>query len=406
MLNISSKYKKFFKDLFINIFGSGIMVIILQILVYPFLNNKEGPDFFGEILLIMGIVNIIGVAIGSSLNNIRLKLYTEYSKKNIEGDFSILLIYSTFINIILTVVLLNYMAENLSNIDIFILTSITVLTMLRSYLTVEFRIKLQYLKILTYQLFYSFGLGVGLILVSFSFNWQFAFLIGEIVAFIYLFRTTKVLREPLKSTSNFKKTTNNYSLLLLSNSFNNILQYIDRIIIFPILGAYQVAVFFAATLVGRMSSFVLVPISGVVLSYLARKSNAITKRFFVVISFSLIIFSIVISIISIYSSTLILPLIYSDLYKDTLSILLVANIAAIIKAISSIPLAIVLKYSATYHQTLIQISYFLVYLFFGMTFMSIWGLIGFCYGILIAELFKFILIFLFGYKALSKAELS
>ena len=76
------KQKKFFKyfkqrinflqDVSLNIFASFMMTGILQIVVYPFLGSHMSADSYGLFLTLIGIVNIISVTLGNSLNNVRL----------------------------------------------------------------------------------------------------------------------------------------------------------------------------------------------------------------------------------------------------------------------------------------------------------------------------------------------
>lgn len=401
--NIIIKYKKIINDVVLNIFASGIMVGILQILVYPFLNKLNNSDAFGEILITMAVVNIIGVLFGSSLNNIRLKYHNDYISNKLNGDFSLLVLISTILNIIVTLTWLNVISE-LTIWELITLVLVSVLTMLRAYMIFEYRVNLHYKKILQNGLVYSFGLVIGLVIVYITSVWQLVFLVAEVVSFVFLLLTTKVIREPILLTNRFKNTSINFLYLALSNALTNILMYLDRLILYPILGAHQVAVFFAATIVGKASSFVLNPISGVVLSYLSRRKENISTKIYLKVNILIMLFCLIVSILAVLSSFLLLPLLYSDLYKDTLGILIVANISAVINASTSIPQTIVLKYSKTYHQISIQIIYTVLYLALGISFLHNWGLIGFCYGLLISSLIKYFITFMFGYKSLSNSN--
>ncbi|MED3725791.1 hypothetical protein [Priestia filamentosa] len=403
IMNIIIKYKKIIKDVVLNIFASGIMVALLQLLVYPSLNQFNNIDAFGEILIIMAVVNIIGVLLGSSLNNIRLKYHNDYISNKLNGDFSLLVLISTIFNIIVTLICLNVISE-LTIWELITLVLISVLTMLRAYMIFEYRVNLLYERILQHGLVYSLGLVIGLVIVYITSVWQLVFLVAEIVSFVFLLLTTKVIREPILLTNRFKSTSINFLYLALSNALTNILMYLDRLILYPILGAHQVAIFFAATIIGKMSSFVLTPISGVVLSYLSRREENISTKVYLKTNILIMFFCLIVSILAVLGSFLLLPLLYSDLYKDTLEILIVANISAVINASTSIPQTIVLKYSKTYHQISIQIIYTVLYLALGISFLHTWGLIGFCFGLLISSLIKYFITFMFGYKSLSTSN--
>lgn len=400
-MKVIKKYKKIITDIIMNLFASGIMVIVLQLMVYPLLSNFYNADMFGEILVSMAIVNVVGVLFGSSLNNMRLKYYNKYLKNNLTGDYSVLLLISVFLNALITYTVTEYLTE-WDNFVVLTLTSVSVLMMLRSYMQVEFRLKLQYNKILQNNVVYSVGLIFGIVFVYLGANWSFIFLFAEILTFLFLFFTTKIIREPLITTKYFKQTTLNYVYLSLSNGLKNSLMYLDRFILYPIMGPHYVAVFFAASMIGKMSNFVISPISGVVLSYLAQSKEKISIKMYFKIHIVIIIFSSLSAIFAITISYIILPIIYADLFKDTLGILMVANIAAVIRSSTSIPQAIVLRYSKMYQQINIQIMDTVLYMSLGLFGLHFWGLIGFTYGLLITGIIKYIVIALIGYKSLQK----
>ena len=94
------KQKKFFKyfkqrinflqDVSLNIFASFMMTGILQIVVYPFLGSHMSADSYGLFLTLIGIVNIISVTLGNSLNNVRLLRDTTYKENKTTGDFNLI----------------------------------------------------------------------------------------------------------------------------------------------------------------------------------------------------------------------------------------------------------------------------------------------------------------------------
>lgn len=390
------KSKKLFTDITLNIVASGTIALVLQVIVYPLLNKHTSPDIFGEILIMMSVVNIVAVLLGSSLNNIRLIFNKEYEKENIKGDFSVILIISSVLNVMLMIAIISLLWSNKSTFGNVILIFVSVFTMLRSYLTVSYRLNLDYKKIFKHSTVYSFALLLSTVVLMFTDTWQFVFFIGELVSLIYLYKTTDIIFEPLKITYMFKNTFKQFFFLSVSNLIKNLLMYLDRIIIFTFLGTQQVAIFFAATVIGKMSSFVLSPISGVVLSYLSNLKRKMSLSEFWLINSMILAFSTVATFFTLFISKYILKVLYADLYLDTLNILLIANSAAILKASSSISQAIILKYNATYVQVIIQSVYGLVYIGLGIYMIKGSGLMGFSIATLIAAIVQFLIILGFG----------
>ena len=66
------------------------MTGILQIVVYPFLGSHMSADSYGLFLTLIGIVNIISVTLGNSLNNVRLLRDTTYKENKTTGDFNLI----------------------------------------------------------------------------------------------------------------------------------------------------------------------------------------------------------------------------------------------------------------------------------------------------------------------------
>ncbi|WP_079528155.1 lipopolysaccharide biosynthesis protein [Halobacillus hunanensis] len=400
LLNLKNKI---YSDIILNIISSGIVAVLLQFLVYPLLSKNSSANNFGEILVMMGAINIIAVFLGNSLNNIRLIFEKEYYEENVIGDFSVILIIAGIFNVLLISVTTALLWSDQPLLGDLLLISISVLTMLRAYLSVSYRIKLDYIKILQHNLIYGAGLSLGAVVLQFSDAWQLVFFIGETFSILFLVITTEILREPLKITHKFKNTIKQYIFLSISNLIKNTLLYIDRLIIFPILGGAQVAVFFAATVIGKMSIFILNPISSVMLSYISNKNRKMTLKEFCIVNVTVLFFSMFTTFFTLIVSKYVLNLLYADLYVEASSLLLTANSGVILLASSSITQAIVLKYSSTYLQVVIQLVHGIFYIGGGLLMITDYGLKGFCIALLLSAVTKFLLIFGVGVVTLKKS---
>lgn len=367
-------------------------------MVYPLIGREYDSDTFGEILTIMGLVNIISVVMGNSLNNIRLIVNNEYEDNKISGDFIPLLILASFTNMGSILLLASFDLINESTSTIPMLVIVSILTMLRSYLIVSYRLNIDYKKIFYHSVIYCIGLiiGTAILYYGYSDKWEIVFLFGEIFSILFLLFTTNIYLEPLRITSKFKLTLNKYISLAFSNVIGNVLIYLDRLIILPLLGGRQVTVYYAATLVGKMSSFVLQPISGVLLTYFSKSKRRMRVKEFLLINLLVIVFSAIAFIGCIFLSTYIIRILYPTIYDDVLEILVLANLAAILIASSVITQSIILRYCATFWQTVIQTIYGLIYIGGGVILIKQSGLIGFCVAATIAAVVKIFLIIIIG----------
>lgn len=392
------KGKKFLQDIVINIFSTAIIVSLLQFLVYPLISRKFNVDTFGDILTIMGIINIVSVVLGNSLNNIRLIVNNDYLDKKISGDFIPILLLASIVNLLSILLITSVNIVNELILNKILIVFISLLTMLRAYLSVGYRLKIDYNKIFYHSVIYAIGLITGVVIFYFqpSNLWEIVFLFGEIFSIIFLFLTTSLHREPFKLTKKFKSTFNKYSSLAFSNFIGNVLVYLDRLMILPLLGGKQVAVYYAATLIGKMSSFILQPVSGVLLTYFSKSKRRMKVKEFLLINLLILIFGVIAFVGCIYFSTYILKYLYPNLYDDVSEILILATIAAILTASSSITQSIILRYCATFWQTVIQSIYGLIYIVVGVILINHSGLIGFCIATTFAAVVKMLLIILIG----------
>ncbi|HFD1796239.1 TPA: hypothetical protein QFP13_002525, partial [Enterococcus faecium] len=71
----------------------------MQLVVYPMISSFVPIGEFGYILTLMGLVNVISVVVGGSLNNVQLINRTYYlNEEDYYGDFKRLFILSLFIS--------------------------------------------------------------------------------------------------------------------------------------------------------------------------------------------------------------------------------------------------------------------------------------------------------------------
>ncbi|MBU9675171.1 hypothetical protein KQ939_00135 [Planococcus sp. CP5-4] len=392
----------FFSDITLNIIAAGLVAVISQFVVYPLLGKELSTEYFGELLIMMSVVNIVAILLGNSLNNIRLIYNSEYINEKVSGDFSVLLLLALVLNVVLVSAITFGLWPDKPLMNNLILVVVSVFTMLRSYLGVEYRLNLNYKKILMHSVVYSTALSLGTLILFLTEIWPLIFLVGELTSFIYLYFTTNLLKERFSTTYKFKRTLKQYSLLSLSSLIGNVLLYLDRIIIFPFLGAHSVAVFFAATVIGKMSSFIISPISGVILSYLSNKTTKMSLKKFNLINLLMLFLSFLIAISTSFISSPLLKILYPNVYLETLEILLLANLAVILQISSSIPQTILLKYSSSSFQVVIQVIYGITYITGGIFLIGEAGLKGFCIAAILAALIKYLTLIVIGTRTLNR----
>jgi O-antigen/teichoic acid export membrane protein len=396
------KRRAIISDIILNIFASIMPIFILQFLLLPFVASKLDADSYGQVLTIIGLMNLSAASLGSILNNSRLINYKKYEEQKVEGDFNILLIVLFLINVCIMAFGLWFYEETYNEVNIFLIMIASCFLLLKGYGVVEFRTKLNYKYILVDSIFLLIGYGVGFLLFLLSGYWQFIFFCGFASSFIFVFIKTKIFRESYRRTALFKKTISQTLSLLIAGLFLGIATYVDRLLLYPLLGGAAVSIYYTATIIGKTVSLVIQPIAGVFLSYLAQLQK-LDKKFFYI----LLATSFVVGIIGYWATILIskpvLTLLYPQYVDGALKYIYITTLTIIITIISSMINPLVLRFCDTKWQVFIDGTYLVLYITFSVILLDLYGLMGFIVGTLIASIIKLLIIlmiyFFFNIKA-------
>ncbi|MBI5973000.1 polysaccharide biosynthesis protein [Staphylococcus caledonicus] len=392
--------KLFIIDTLKTIVSSLLIALGLQFVAYPFIHRGLGDKEFGEILTIYTILTITSVVLGNTLNNIRLINVDNYSTEHYFSRFYKILFASILIETIgLFILLVSYFELNI--LDTLLLLFINLLMCLRIYLNVFFRMKLQYNKILYVAIVQFLGMMVGLILFFVTQYWIIVFLFSELFAVIYtLFELRKL--KSAKVTEDSKPIFKDFIMLLGTNGLNNVNLYLDRLILLPFIGGKAVTLAFLATFVGKMLATFMYPVNNVLLSYISVNSNWNKFKQYISVNLYSILALIIVMIISYPLTILIVSWLYQTNPEDFKNLILIGNLGVLINAISIMIQTLNTKHISIAKQanyiTIHTIIYILVTIF--MT--SHYGLVGFFWTTLIANLIKFLLLNIIGIQGIKK----
>ena len=392
---ITKNKLKVLQDFSYSILASLISVGVTQLLLYPVLANIFGSKEYGQLLTIMGIVNTISSAVGNTLNNTRLIQQTKYDEMKLKGDFNFLLSIANIIGFIITILIGNILIgfDLLTNL---LLSVLTVLISVKSYFAVGYRIKLDYKMNFFSNLITSIGYIIGIIIAIFTSVWPIAFILGESFCIIFLLFTSDLHKETITITALFSETTSKYLMLIITGLLGNLLVYLDRLIIYPVLGGEAVSIYTTAAVFGKSLGVLMTPIAGVMLSYFSQKSFVMTRKRFWNINILVFIFSFLFFLFTVCIAPWFTGILYPKFIEKATPYILYANIAAIIAVASNIIQPSVLKFSPTYWQVVKEIVYGIIYLGLGYLSLLNYGILGFCWAAIIANLVRLILLCIIG----------
>ncbi|MCH4533018.1 hypothetical protein MKS61_08095 [Staphylococcus haemolyticus] len=401
---------KFLKDSSLNIISNLIVVVVIQLIAFPLINKDVTNSQFALLIVLYGIAIVIATSLGNTLNNVRLlhrEGISEIERETIfTRGFLILLVFNL---IIFTGISIFYSHKIDANLILLIIFSLLLTS--RYYLNVYFRENLNYTHILLVNIFVFIGYLIGLLIFKFVLPlYSIVFLLGEILGFIFLYKKTNFLSY-IKGSSiinklKVKRILQDYVNFTLINVIINILNYLDRFILLPIIGPVLVNVYFIASTASKMIGLVTTPMNNVILSYLSIKDSHDNLKRFVQINIGVIIASIPMFFIVKYSSLLVVFVLYNTYISKVTTIINLVVIICILQIFNSIfhPFAMRMIHSRIIF--FIQIGYGVIYLVIAFIGSNLYGLQGFCWATIIAMLIKLIVtnLIVFRITALKKSS--
>ena len=387
--------KKIALDMFLNIVATAIPTAVLQLLILPALAGKMSDVAYGLLVTFISLFNLIPAMLGNTLNNIRL-IYGEEEQAKKTSDYKVLLVIFTMLNFVIMTACTFYYDRGVSVYHLILVLIISVLWLLREYYLVAFRIKLNFLNIVLANIFLVTGYGLGYLLFCHTDCWQYVYILGLGLSLAFIFVKSDLWKEPVKRSDRFGYVSKETVFLLISGVFIRIIEYADRLLIFPVLGGPAVSVYYVATVFGKVISMAVTPLSSVILSYLSGKGIKNNSVFVnTVLSSGAVCF--VGYIVCILLSKPLLNIIYPQYVADVMPYIWWTTAAAVLSAMITIINPFVMKYLEMKWQILINGIGAVVYVIVCIWLMFVFDLYGFCVGAVIAYVFK-ILMMLFIYK--------
>lgn len=382
------KHKKFIVDSVLNLIAYAIPVFILHFLVMPYVNYRlNNSELYGVLIAIVALMNIFSHTFGNVLNNIRLIFDHKYKELDYEGDFNILVVVSSLITMVIMFFGTWYYEGGFEFVSISLVVITSVFRLMNDYYSVSFRLVLNYKAILLNNIMMVIGYGIGTYLFIVIGYWQLIYFCGSLLSLIYVFNHSKLQTEKLARTPLFFHLSKDSVVLLVARLITNTITQADKLILFPILGAEWVSIYYAANIFTKAISLVMTPFSNVMLSYISRIKKKPKKAFF----YSLIggsIFSLVAYILCIIMAKPILAIIYPKYMEEALKLVYITSATASISSLQRIIASFVLRFSKMRWQLIINGTYLFVYLIVSFALLNLYGIMGLAIGVLISHIYQ------------------
>ena len=400
-----NKGKIFSKDFALRLSSTAVTTIASKLVVLPFLASMLPAEDYGLMLTIIGIESVITLTLGNTLYTVRMVMNADYLKKNYNGDFNLIIIFLCVLSGLFILPFL-FIFPKVHLIDKILLIPYSIFATANTYFRVYYAITLKFKKGLFQAIVSSFGLIIGVVISWITHSWVVCFLSSAVFSLVWIAHTTDIFKESYKVTPLVKITLNKFFLLMIATSLSSGLVYLDRFILYPIISPKSVAIFITASYFGKIVSMLSQPISSVMLSYFAQSGYSMTKRKLGLINIIVILTLGLFIIVVYFFGSYITGVFFPSLIEEAIPYIFVASISACISALAQLVSPIALKFAKTKYLTIIQMVYAFIYLIFGVLLSKRFGLMGFCYLVLVLNIIHFIILDLLCYFSIRNKSLS
>lgn len=376
--------KKFIVDVVLNLVASTVVFAVLQFFALPFIARNVDANHYGLVVTYISMFNLVSASFGNVLNNIRL-----INEKNDWKSYNLELLILAILNIAV-ISGFSFYYDNTNYSQIILNIGVGSLWLLKEYLIVAFRITINYRQILISNVIQALGHVVGLACFFYSGTWQYVYIIGFSFCIIYISCKTNIWKERIKKTTDFGVLSFQTMQLLMATLFYRVPIYADKMIIYPLLGARDTSILYIATLSGKVIAAATTPLSGVMLSYLARRSRKSKSVF----RGTLIVGSIIGAfgyLLCLVISFPLLSIIYPDYANDVMKYIPIATATAIVTGLVGIVNPFLISYFNMKWQIIIGVIYVALYSLLTVSLLLNFALYGFCVGALVAESIRLII---------------
>lgn len=393
--------RRVIRDVFINLFAASLCTAVLNLIVYPIYAKNFSPEDYGNILTLIGVVNLLWAVLGNCLNNTRLILNKRNDILNDKGNYNPLVMIASIIGGVIVVIVASFFS--VSNWISLLLAGLTVIVgILRAYYIVHFRLRLDYVTQLKTNIIVSIGYIIGIVCTKHISAWPLSLLLGEGVALLYTIKKGSLFNEPFLFNKNIRAVCHTYFDLILVGLIGNFIAYFDRFLIYPLLGATSVSIFSVASFWGKAVTPFIAPIANVMLSYLSQKDSKVSMKKFVTIFIASIVPLLCFGIIGIWIAPWVTGILYPTLIEQSYQYIFMASMGVLVQSSTDLLMPVLLSVCSSRSILQMQIIYFAVYMTIAFIGTKMNGLMGFCVATLIIGIIKIFIVFIFGYTAMHK----
>lgn len=389
------KVKRISKDLIYSILGIAVMNGVIQLVLYPYLQHKLGAEAWGHILTLLAIVSIMGTTFGTGANYSRM--LARANERDSNSDYKRFLLYVCIFAVVVAFVGM-YWLQIGSVKTYFGYYFLIVVTILRYYADVEFRLNIDYKRYCFFYLLVALGYLIGIGGYFLFESWIMVMLLGEAAAVLYVKCRGTVLSGAWARSDHYKINMRSMLQLTGTQLLANVVFNSDRLLLQAFCGGAAVTVFYVATLIGKIVSLISTPLNGVLIGYLSRYKGKAKNRIFMKLGLCSIPAGIVLTTLCTCASYVFVKIMYHDVFHMVAEYLWIANAGQVFYFISGTLMVVLMRFVNEKYQLYVNALYVAVFFVLAIPMTMQWEIWGMAAAVLISNVFRIVLIAWFGEK--------
>lgn len=392
------------KDMLTNILATSVCTAVLNLVVYPLFARKFSSEAYGSILTALGIINVLFSGLGNTLNNVRLIKNRTTGESNRDNPYNCLILLSAIVGTVVGTYFVQHV-YTLSPITVMLVSLTLFVGIIRAYYLVEFRLRINYIKYLISNIIVTLGYIAGILMIKTFEYWPLPFLFGEVLSLLFVFWKNSLIHEGFFKKKDKDGITKSYALLVGCSLLANILVYLDRFLINPILGAAFVSTYSVAGFWGKCFGPFVAPVATVLLSYLSQEGTKISLRKYQDTFVVTLVFIAIFSLVGVVVAPFLTRLLYPTLIKDAEPYILLVSTGVLIGYATCLIMPMIMTVCSMKDVFFLQSIQFVTYLLFARIGALSDGLLGFCWAVFIVNVIKVLLNFAWGWYRVKNKQI-
>ena len=264
-------------DLCMSVGAVVVFNMVIQLFIYPCIANRLGNEGFGQVRAMMSLVSITAGSLGVSANYSRMMTESKFHPSN--SSYFYILLGGGAVCAALGVVYMTGLGA-FSPLAALLFALLVILTAFRYYSDVSFRMKTDFFGYMIFYFAIAAGYAVGVLVYLVTKQWYLAFIAGELAGIIFVAIRGSVYKRALrKPDSSFPKVCKSMSFLLPSNLMENLTLNADGLVLIAFCDEEAVAVFYTASLLGKVIAMLSAPLNSLIISYIVKSGVELNKKF-------------------------------------------------------------------------------------------------------------------------------